>query len=41
MNPLTLTLLAAIAVAVTACNTVAGMGADIQAGGRAIEKVAR
>ncbi len=41
MKPLTYILLAAVAFAATACNTIAGVGQDIQAGGRVIQRSAQ
>lgn len=34
-------ILALLGLALTACNTVQGVGKDIQAGGKAVEKAAR
>ncbi len=41
MNRLNLILAFVAALALSACNTVQGVGKDIQAGGKAVEKVAK
>lgn len=41
MKLLTVLLLASVAVAATACNTIAGIGEDVSAGGRAVTKAAK
>ncbi|MBK1679399.1 entericidin A/B family lipoprotein [Rhodocyclus tenuis] len=41
MSRITAFILVALAIAASACNTVQGLGKDIERGGQAIEKVAR
>jgi predicted small secreted protein len=41
MSRITAFVVVALALAATACNTVQGIGKDIERGGQAIEKVAR
>lgn len=41
MSRITASIIVALALAATACNTVQGIGRDIERGGQAIEKVAR
>ncbi|MBK5912796.1 entericidin A/B family lipoprotein [Rhodocyclus purpureus] len=41
MKRINAVLVAALAVAATACNTVQGIGQDLQRGGQAIERAAR
>lgn len=39
MNTLSVVILAVLAISSTACNTVQGLGKDIERGGQAIERV--